>query len=200
MKDFTVAVERALQGWSTDTLVIWGLASVGACTALYVLTSLALPFGWDHDIIASVGSSYVHGGLPYVDSWDMKGPTAYLPFALAQMLFGSTMWGIRIVDALIWAIAGFALYKGVSKLTTWRIGVGTALATYLWIASSGWFFTAAPESWVTASCILAIIPMLSPSTSLTLGTVALSGFLIACAGLVKPFYFAFGLAPLISVA
>jgi hypothetical protein len=199
MKHFTVAVERALQGWSADTLSIWGLASIGACTALYVLTSLAFPFGWDHDIIASVGSSYARGGLPYVDSWDMKGPTAYLPFALAQILFGSTMWGIRIVDASIWAGAGFALYKGVGRLTTARIGVGTALATYLWMSSAGWFFTAAPESWVTASCILAIVPMLSPSRTLTLGTVALSGFLIACAGLVKPFYFAFGLAPLISL-
>ena len=71
MREFTVAVERALQGWSADTLAFWGLVSIGACTALYVLTSLALPFGWDHDIIASVGSSYVHGRLPYVNSWDI---------------------------------------------------------------------------------------------------------------------------------
>lgn len=199
MKDFTAALERPLQRGYADALAVWGLGSMGACTALYALTSLALPFGWDHGIIASVGTSYVHGGLPYVDSWDIKGPAAYLPFAAAQILFGPTMWGIRLLDLLIWAVAGFTLYRSVGRLTTWRIGVGTALATYLWIASSGWFFTAAPESWVAATCVLAIVPMLSPSASLKLHTVALSGFLIGCAGLVKPFYFAFGLAPLISV-
>jgi hypothetical protein len=88
----------------------------------------------------------------------------------------------------------------VARLTTWRIGVGVALVTYLWIASAGWFFTAVPESWVAASCILAIVPMLSPSANLKPSTVALSGLLIACTGLVKPFYLAFGLAPFLSVA
>jgi Dolichyl-phosphate-mannose-protein mannosyltransferase len=200
MKDLTTAIESVLLGAPPEALATWGLAGIGACTLLYAFTSLALPFGWDHAIIASVGASYVHGGLPYVDSWDMKGPAAYLPFALAQILFGPTMWGIRLLDMLAWAVAGFALYNGVRALTTWRIGLGAALATYLWIASAGWFFTAAPESWVTASCILAIVPMLSPAATLRLHTLALSGFFIACAGLVKPFYFLFGLAPLVSVA
>jgi hypothetical protein len=200
MMDFASTLESGTLKGRAEVLTDVGLASVAACTALYAVTSLALPFGWDHAIIASVGSSYANGGLPYVDSWDMKGPAAYIPFALAQILFGSTMWGIRLLDVLIWAVAGFVLYQGVRGLTTWRIGVGAALATYLCIASSGWFFTAAPESWVTASCVLAIVPMLSSGANLKPRTVALSGFLIACAGLVKPFYFAFGLAPLISVA
>ena len=199
MKEPATTAPRTSQAWSPNILVGSVLAIASACTLIYALTSLALPFGWDHGIIASVGSSYVQGGLPFVDSWDIKGPTAYLPFALAQILFGHTMWGVRLVDIAIWAIAGFHLYKGVASLTSWHIGLGTALVTYLWIASSGWFFTAAPESWVTASCIVAIVPLVSPSSSFTVGRVALAGFFIACAGLVKPFYFAFGLAPLVAV-
>ena len=198
MKNFTMAVEKTRK-WPTDALLAWALAGIGVFTVFYAATSLTLPLGWDHNIIASVGSSYVNGGLPFVDSWDMKGPAAYLPFALTEVLFGSTMWGVRLLDLLIWAVAGIALHRGVSKLTTWRIGVGVALATYLWIASAGWFFTAAPESWVTASCILAIVPLLSPNMNLKPTLLAFSGFLIGFAGLVKPFYFAFGLAPLTAV-
>lgn len=198
MKEPATTARRPSHAWSPNILVRSALAITGACTLVYALTSLALPFGWDHDIIASVGSSYL-GGLPYVDSWDIKGPTAYLPFALAQILFGHTMWGVRLLDIAIWAIAGFHLYKSVAILTTRPIGIGTTLATYLWIASSGWFFTAAPESWVTASCVVAIVPLVSSGSSFTVGRLALAGFLIACAGLVKPFYFAFGLAPLAAV-
>ena len=198
MKRFIAAVEVNPK-WPADALAAWALASIGVCTAFYAAISLTLPFGWDHNIIASVGSSYVNGGLPFVDSWDIKGPAAYLPFALTEFLFGSTMWGVRLLDLLIWALAGIALQRAVSKLTTWRIGVGIAFVTYLWIASAGWFFTAAPESWVTASCILAIAPLLLPNTNLKPTLLAFSGFLIGFAGLVKPFYFAFGLSPLTAV-
>lgn len=177
-----------------------GLATASALTVLYAITSLFLPFGWDHGIIASVSSSYVDGGLPYVNSWDMKGPVAYLPFSFAELLFGRTMWGARLMDLAFWAVAGFVMYKGVREVTNTAIGLWAALTTYMWLASSGWFFTAAPESWVTASCIVALIPLLRPATSSALRTCLLSGFLIACAGLVKPFYFLFGLVPLLNLA
>ncbi|MBC2665152.1 hypothetical protein H7F51_06450 [Novosphingobium flavum] len=171
------------------------LAAAGLLTLVYAAASLALPFGWDHGIIASVGSSYVHGGLPYVDSWDMKGPAAYLPFSLAEFLFGPTMWGIRLVDLAFWSIAGFVIFARVGALTTRPIGAWAALATYLWIASAGWFFTAAPESWVTTSLIVAFTPLLAAERTAA-RTCAMAGFFIACAGLVKPFYFTFGLIPL----
>src|SRR5438876_410689 len=60
-----------------DRLAKWALMGSGLITAIHAVTSLTLPFGWDHGIMASVGSSYVHGKLPYVDSWDMKGPVSY---------------------------------------------------------------------------------------------------------------------------
>jgi len=193
-------IELSDHGTRAARLADRGLAVVAACTGLYALVSIALPFGWDHGIIASVASSYVHGGLPYVDSWDMKGPVAYLPFALAEAFFGRTMWGVRLIDLAAWAVAGIVLYDGVRSLTTPRIGTGVALATFLWIASAGWFFTATPESWVTTSCIVAIVPLLNPASKTMLRSFAVAGLLIGFAGLVKPFYFGFGLAPLVSLA
>ncbi|MGE3142319.1 MAG: hypothetical protein AB7L65_03275, partial [Hyphomonadaceae bacterium] len=64
----------------------------------------------------------------------------------------------------------------------------------------GWFFTAAPETWVCALCILAIAPLLAPDTALDAKRLAFCGLLIGCAGLIKPFYFTFGLSPLLTLA
>jgi len=176
-------------------------ALVAACilAAIYATTSLALPFGWDHGIMASVGNSYVHGGLPYVDSWDMKGPLAYLPYALTQVLFGPTMWGIRAFDIAISAIGAYAFFKGVAALTDRRIGAWAAFALYFWIASEGWFFTATPEPWTGWLCVLAIAPLLARTAAPGHSRMAMAGFLIGCAGLIKPLYLAVGIAPLLAI-
>lgn len=183
-----------------DTLLVLGLAVIAFSTLAYALTSVFLPMGWDHGIIASVGSSYVDGGVPYVDSWDMKGPVAYVPFSLAELLFGKTMWGVRLMDLAYWAVAGGVMFMSLRQLIGWQFAAWAALATYLWLASAGWLFTAAPESWVTASAVIAILPLLAPGTKLTPVKFALCGFLIACGGLVKPSYFTIGTAPLVFLA
>ena len=183
-----------------DRLAEWALIACGVVTAIYVVTSLALPFGWDQGIMASVGSSYVHGGLPYVDSWDMKGPAAYMPYALAEALFGRTMWGIRVIDAIVAAIASFTFYKGVRNLTGWRVGAWAAFTLYYWIASAGWWFTASPESWTSAACVIAIVPLLTPDKAPDHWRLVLAGALIGFLGLIKPFYLAIGIAPLLSIA
>lgn len=191
----TEAVEQV----ATDRWAKWAL--IGSCiiTAIYALTSVAQPFGWDHGIMASVGSSFVHGGLPYVDSWDMKGPLSYLPYAMTEFLFGPTMWGVRIFDVIVSAIASFTFYKGVRILTTWRVGAWTAFALYYWTAASGWFFTAAPEPWTGLLCIMAIVPLLASDKVLGNWQFALSGLLVGCVGLIKPLYLVVGIAPLLSI-
>src|ERR1700761_3835251 len=111
-----------MEKFALDRLTKLGFVTFGAVTAIYAVTTLALPFGWDQGMMASVGNSFVHGKLPYVDSWDMKGPISYLPYAMTQALFGPTMWGVRIFDVIFAAIASFTFYKGVSVLTNWRVG------------------------------------------------------------------------------
>lgn len=177
-------------------------ALIGSCavTVVYALTSLALPFGWDHGIMASVGSSYVHGNLPYVDAWDMKGPAAYLPYALVQFLFGPTMWGIRIFDVIISAGALLVFYEGLRALTSCRVAAWASLSLYYWIAAAGWFFTAVPESWTDLLVAMAIVPLLSPNKTLGNRRLFLSGLLIGCVGLIKPVYLGVGAAPLLTIA
>ena len=92
----SIGMNRAAKPGLTERLAAitpaqwWRLLALAALlgTAAHALTSLALPFGWDHGIMASAASPFAHGGMPYADSWDMKGPLAYLPYALVEMLFG----------------------------------------------------------------------------------------------------------------
>jgi Dolichyl-phosphate-mannose-protein mannosyltransferase len=177
----------------------WAFICAGIVTGLFAIASIALPFGWDHGIMASVGSTYLHGKLPYADGWDMKGPVAFLPYTLTQALFGPTMWGIRIFDLVIGATAAYILYDGVRALAGWRVGAWAAFGYYFWIASAGWFFTATPEAWVGALCIVAIVPLLRPELSLSLSQMALTGALVGWLGMMKPFYIVLGVVPLLSI-
>jgi hypothetical protein len=180
-------------------LANWAFIGLSIVTAICAVTSLALPFGWDHGIMASVGSSYIHGGLPYADSWDMKGPISYLPYTLAEEFFGPTMWGVRIFDVIIAAVASFIFYKRIGALTDWRVGAWAAFALYYWIAATGWFYTAAPESWAGALCVMAIVPLLTADKAPGNSRLALTGVLVGCLGLIKPLYLAVGIAPLLSI-
>src|SRR5579872_5012948 len=190
---------EALRKFIADRFAVWVLIGSGAVTAIHALTSLALPFGWDHGMLASVGNSYIRGKLPYVDSWDLKGPLSYLPYALAQLLFGPTMWGIRIFDIIVAAFTSFTFFRGVRLLTNWQVGAWAAFLLYYWIAAAGWFFTAAPDPWIGALCVVAIVPLLPPNDALGIWRLTLSGLLVGCAGLIKPPYLLLGIAPLLSI-
>jgi hypothetical protein len=178
---------------STADLV---LAAVLAFAGLYAIASLWLPFGWDQAILASVGQAMAEGGLPFRDAWDMKGPMAYVPFAVSDFLFGQVMWGIRLIELLILAPALYFTFRLVEALDTTYVGAWCAVGLFMWIASAGWFQTAQPEIWVAALSVIAFHPFLMPRAAAPgWATVLLAGVLIGIAGLVKPIYLAYGAVP-----
>jgi hypothetical protein len=180
-----------------ERFALWGVLSL---TVAYAFASLWLPFGWDHGIMMSVGSTIADGGLPYRDAWDVKGPFAYVPFALSSLYFGPVMWGIRLIELVLLFPAVFVVWRLIAARISDSLGAWTALALYLWLASAGWFFTAQPDLWVTAASVIAICPYLMPNMPKHPLTIAAVGILIGCTGLVKPIYLAFGAVPLIALA
>jgi hypothetical protein len=74
-----------------DRLAKWALIASGVVTAIYAVTSSALPFDWDQGMMASVGSCYIHGGLPYVNGWETKGQ--FGTWRIVQILRDSRMRG-----------------------------------------------------------------------------------------------------------
>src|SRR5690349_3590946 len=77
------------------------IAAIGAFAALHAVSSLSMPLGWDHGMLASVGVELARGEMPYRDSWELKSPLAFLPYAVAYLLFGNVMWGVRLIDLAI---------------------------------------------------------------------------------------------------
>ena len=67
----------------------------------YAAMSLRWPFNWDHGIFAWIAETIVHGGLPYRDAWDVKGPLTFYTFALVRAVTGRGMWGIRLFDLVV---------------------------------------------------------------------------------------------------
>ena len=164
----------------------------------YALASLWLPFGWDHGMMAVTGETLAEGGVPYRDSWDVKGPLAFLPIAVAYFISGNTMWGIRFVELLILVPALIVLYRTVSEHTTCWIGAATRVALYLWVASAGWFFTGQSDVWAMALATVAACRLMpaAPARAANRWQFLFVGFLIGCCGAIKPVFLALGLVPL----
>lgn len=182
--------------WHNTRLTDVAIAATMVVLLIRAVTSVWMPFGYDHGIMAATGHSYLTGGMPYRDAWDMKGPIAFAGFALSELVFGRNMWGVRILDAVIVVSSAFWLGKHVAAQLTVRYGAAAAAAFMVSMAANGWFYTAQPEGWVAATAIFAIARLLARN-DMTLSRMAVSGVLIALCGLVKPLYFLFGIIPIL---
>jgi hypothetical protein len=171
------------------------LAATASVSALWCVTALFYPFGWDQGILAAVGDSIVRGGMPYRDGWDMKGPLAYYGYASAQWIFGRTLWGIRVLDVGLIIAASTVLARGVGRMTSSRAGTWAMFAFLLWCASLGYFFTAQPDLWVSCLMVLAFAPLL-PAVEPRRKRLVAAGVLVGLATLVKPFYAVMLLVPM----
>ena len=178
------------------------LAAALALACAYALASLWLPFGWDHGMMAATGEVLAHGGVPYRDSWDVKGPLAFVPIAAAYLIAGNAMWGVRLIELLILVPALIVLYRTVSAHTSHVIGAATSIGLYLWIASATWFFTGQADVWAMAVATVAVCLLLPRDAESTAnGTRFLFvGLLIGCCCVIKPVFLALVLAPLAYLA
>ena len=176
------------------------LIFLGLFVFVRTILALWLPFGWDHGMMAEVGHTFLEGGLPYRDAWDMKGPVAYLVFAAAEAIFGRNMWGVRVIDAAIMVSAAAILGNAASRLSASNYGLWAALGFLLLISSNGWFFTAQPDAWAAAAMIFAEAPYLNSTKHPTLFQAWLSGLIVGLAALIKPLYIIFVLSPAAAIA
>ena len=161
------------------------------------MASLWFPFGWDHGIMANVGDVILAGGMPYRDSWDIKGPLAHLWFAAAQLLFGRGQFGIRVLDLalLIWAavVLGRA---GARLLNRSSAAPWIAMGLVLCHASLTYFYTAQPDGAASLLLTLVLSPLLISSRP---RQIVIAGLVIGICALVKPFYLIFLALPLLVV-
>jgi hypothetical protein len=127
--------------WLHD--VAWTIAA-----ALTGLASLGYPYGHDQALFGYVAREWAAGRLPYVATFDVKTPGIYATYLLASVLFGKSMWAIRVFDlvaviSLGWLAATFATPAGERPAPGLR-GATAFAAAFLYY---GFFYF-----WDTAQC------------------------------------------------
>jgi hypothetical protein len=152
-------------------------------TAVVAAASLTWPFAWDPGIFSWVADTIRHGGLPYRDAWDAKGPLAYYLYAWLQRS-GPAIVPVRIFDLLIVIAGALAVasivrrFSGDGRAASW-----TALLLILAFYSTDFWNTAQPDTWVTALSAIAVALLVPQPTTFRIG---LASLLLGIAVLQKP--------------
>ena len=86
---------------------------LGAVLALFLGAAilspmLVYPLGADHGCFATMADVIARGGVPYRDAWDIKPPGVYYLFWTAFLVFGRSVFSIRLLD-LLWTLAAAAV-------------------------------------------------------------------------------------------
>ncbi|HYW52224.1 MAG TPA: hypothetical protein VE861_16525 [Gemmatimonadaceae bacterium] len=171
--------------WWRDRLTI----ASGIVFAAWCVLALTWPLSGDAAVFGWIADTVVRGGAPYVDAWDTKGPSAWLPSLLVQGVVGRTSWGIRLFD-IVMVLCGVCAIRAVARRLGQHGSGRVAVALYLlWYASLDFWQSAQPDgwtaTWLVGACALAL-------TATSLGALA-AGLLVGVATMLKPFYVGYAL-------
>ncbi len=164
-------------------LAAWAL---GLFTLLVGLASLAWPFAWDSGIFTWVGNTIGHGGLPYRDAWDAKGPFAYYAYALVQRGVIPSMWPVRLLDLGFVTAGAVAVAAIVRRFVPGNAGPLTACFLVLAHYATDFNNTAQPDAWIAAVSAIAVALLLRPDLDRKLGLATLAALLLGVGLLQKP--------------
>lgn len=166
--------------WWRDRLLI-GVAIVFGG---WSLLSLSWPLSGDAGVFAWMADTVHRGGAPYVDSWDTKGASAWLPSLLVESIFGRTGWGIRLFDIAM-VLSALAAMRSIARRLGQPGDGRVAIALYaLWYASLDFWHSAQPDGWVASWLVIACWCALTAN----IAGIFAAGVLVGLATLVKPFY------------
>ncbi len=153
--------------------------------AFLVLQILSFGYGRDQGIYALVARTVLEGGMPYRDVFDFKPPGIYLVYALARVLFGNALWGIRALETAsllftIWCLTRLARRWFENQLIGLLAGAMAALVH----AQLDFWHSGQPETFgamlTVAALVVAAHDKARPSHYLA------AGILFGLAGLLKP--------------
>ena len=168
-------------------LVVTFLLCVSASAAA---ASLWWPLSWDEGVFAWIGGIVARGGTPYVDAWDVKGPIAYFGYALANVLFGTNAYGVRILDLLLTLTGSFVVFRILVPLTNVRAATIGSLMLLVSVLAQGYNVNGQPDLWASW-CLVFIVSLVTVPASL--GRIFLASMFLGVAVLIKPVYAPLGM-------
>jgi 4-amino-4-deoxy-L-arabinose transferase-like glycosyltransferase len=104
------------------------VAVLAGLAALTRVSSWRKPLATDSGQYLYIGDLILHGGTPYVDAVNNKGPMTYLLFAVIRLGAGTSMTVVRLCLLAFAVIAAVALGAYVARLATREAGVLAAIA------------------------------------------------------------------------
>jgi hypothetical protein len=96
-------------------------------TVIFRLRLVHLPIDRDEGEFAYAGWRMMHGGVPYLDYYNMKMPGIYAAYALLFLVFGSTVEAIRIGLLLVNLANTFFVFRIAENAGSRRTGIYAAL-------------------------------------------------------------------------
>lgn len=79
--------------------------------ALRLETFYQVVLNWDESLYLLIADEWLHGHPPYTTLWDNKPPGIYAIFAVGLLLFGHTIFSMRMAACLFVAIGCYFLYR-----------------------------------------------------------------------------------------
>ncbi len=170
-----------------------------AILVVWAVRYVQLPLGADQGIMLWIGDVIRDGGVPFRDTFDVRGPGFNYLHALILLVFGRNEWGIRVFDLLMLALGGWLVYRIAFRMVGKVAAVASALLFLLWYAALDYWSTAQSDGWC-ASILAGVVALLVLGEGrVTLWRSAVAGLLVGCCALNKPTYAIFLLLPAVSV-
>jgi hypothetical protein len=128
---------RSVPGRVLQRRAYW-VDALGIVAALaYGWPSVAYRFGRDQALFFYIGREWLHGSVPYRDTFDLKPPGVYLLHSISIALLGPRQSSIRVFEVfgvvLLGVVAALAVRRSAPRVPG-ELGIGALLA-------SGWYFT-----------------------------------------------------------
>jgi hypothetical protein len=130
----------------------WLDIALALCGLGFGWMALWFPFGRDQGLYHYVAREWVqHGAVPYRDVFDHKTPGLYLVHALAVILFGANMWGIRLLEMAGVLLTGlvaatFTVQRG-ERVHPGVRGAAVLTAGMLFYGALNWWDQSQSEIW-----------------------------------------------------
>lgn len=122
------------------------------------IPSLSYPFGRDQSLFHYVAREWLHGRIPYRDTFDQKPPLIYVLHAIGILALGRGQWVIRAFDMVAVAITGWAAVRLTEQNGRGRLsaGYGFLIVSLLYYVYFDFWDTAQIEIWEGMSVVVAL--------------------------------------------
>lgn len=95
--------------------------------------SIVYPFGRDQGIYAYAGKLLLEGKIDYKYVFDVKPPGVHFIFALSQMIFGTSMFSMRIFDILWQSVTAIFIFLITYKVSVSKAGAFLSSLLYIFL-------------------------------------------------------------------